>query len=186
MSGRCDGIFQCLDKSDEDDCHLITINKEIYNKDYPPRIEGAPLDVKVYIIIVAIQNIKELNMSFNSKITLALEWSDERVKFSNLKTEDLTNLLGYQKGTEIWIPPLIFNNTKNNIMVVHDPTASLFINKRGTPKMAPRSSVNEDFYYEGSENIFVYRMDYQMTYHCGFYLFRYPFDTQSCQIEVRC
>ena len=185
MSDRCDGIYQCLDKSDEDDCNLITINKEIYNKDYPPRIEGSPLEVKVYVIIVAIQGIKELKMSFNSKLTLALEWYDERVLFSNLKTEDLTNLLGYQKSTEIWIPPLIFNNTKQNEMVVLDQTASLFINKRGTPQMAHRSSVNEDFYYQGSENVFVYRIDYEMTYNCIFDLFKYPFDTQTCEIEVR-
>ena len=123
-------------------------------------------------------------MSFNSKLTLVLEWYDERVTFSNLKTEDLTNLLGYQKSTEIWIPPLIFNNTKQNVMVALDPTASLFINKRGSPKMAPRSSVNEDFHYRGSENVFVYRVDYEMTYNCEFILFKYPFDTQTCQIEI--
>ena len=185
MSGRCDEISQCLDKTDEDDCNLITINKEVYNKAYPPRVEGGLLDVKADIIVVAIRNIKELDMTFNSKITLSMEWSDERVKFSNLKTKDLTNLLGYKKSTEIWIPQLVFNNTRNNFLVLHDPKASLFINKRGNPKMAPHSSVNEDFHYKGSENRFVYKMDYDMTYGCHYDLFKYPFDTQKCQIEVR-
>ena len=185
MSDRCDGIFQCIDKSDEDECKLITINKQIYDKDYPPRKEeGDALDVKVKFIIDAIQNVKELHMTFGSKLTLMLEWHDERVRFSNLKQDDLTNLVGYDKALNIWIPPLIFNNTQENKMVVLDKTASLFVNKRGEPQMAALSSINEDYFYKGSDNILLYRIDYKLTYSCVFRLERYPFDTQTCQIEV--
>ena len=185
MSGRCDGIFQCIDKSDEDECKLITINKQIYDKDYPPRKkEGDALDVKVKFIIDAIQNVKELHMTFSSKLTLMLEWHDERIVFSNLKQEDMTNLVGYDKAANIWIPPLIFNNTQENKMVALDKTASLFVNKRGKSEMAPLSSINEDYFYKGSDNILLYRIDYKMTYNCVFRLERYPFDTQTCQIEV--
>ena len=185
MSNRCDGIFQCIDKSDEDECKLITINKQIYDKDYPPRKEeGAALDVKVKFIIDAIQNVKELHMTFSSKFTLVLEWHDERVRFSNLKEEDLTNLVGYEKASKIWIPPLIFNNTQKNVMVSLDKTASLFVNKRGSHQIAKLSSINEDYFYMGSDNILLYRIDYKMTFSCVFLLQRYPFDTQTCQIEV--
>ena len=185
MDDRCDGIFQCEDKSDGDDCDLFDTDKETYNKDYPPRKEGKPVEVKVNVSIVAIQNIKEIDMTFSTKFTLSLEWYDERIRFSNLKNEDLTNLVGYQNMEKIWIPPLIFNNTKKNIMVVPQPTASLFINKRGNYTVAPPSSVNEDFYYQGSENVFVYKIDYEMTCNCIFNLYEYPFDTQTCEIEVR-
>ena len=184
MTGRCDGIFQCSDKSDEDDCHLITINKEIYNKNYPPRKEENPLDVKVTVIIVAISEVQELHMIFTSKLTLVLEWNDERITFSNLKPEDLTNLIGYERATDIWIPPLIFNNTNKNVVVVHSETASLFVNKRGQAKVESLSSVNENFLYQGSENILEYRIDYEMTYNCVFDLAAYPFDTQTCTIQV--
>ena len=185
MSKRCDGIFQCIDKSDEDECKLITINKQIYDKDYPPRKkEGDALDVKVKFIIDAIQNVKELHMTFSSKLTLMLEWHDERILFSNLKKEDLTNLVGYDKASNIWIPPLIFNNTQENKMVVLDKTASLFVNKRGEPEMAALSLINEDYFYKGSDNILSYWIDYKLTYSCVFRLERYPFDTQTCQIEV--
>ena len=184
MTGRCDGIFQCTDKSDEDDCHLIAINKEIYNKDYPPRKEGHPLDVKVTVIIVAISEVQELHMIFTSKLTVVLEWKDERVTFSNLKPEDLTNLIGHEKATDLWIPPLIFNNTKKNVKVVHSETANLFVNQRGPAKVESLSSVNENFLYQGSENILVYRIDYEMTYNCVFDLTAYPFDTQTCTIQV--
>ena len=184
MTGRCDGIFQCLDKSDEDQCKLININKAIYNKDYPPRKEASPLDVKVTVIIVAIQQVKELHMTFSSKLTLQLEWSDERVTFSNLKPEDLTNVIGYDRFVDVWVPPVIFNNTNQNVMVVHNEYASMFVNKRGTEEVAPLSSVNENHNFQGSENILLYSIDYEMTYNCVFNLESYPFDTQTCQIEV--
>ena len=184
MTERCDGIFQCSDMSDEDDCHLVTINKEIYNKDYPPRHEGHPVKVNVKVIIVAIQQVQELDMTFSSKLTLVLEWYDQRVHFSNLKSKDLTNLIGYEKAADLWIPPLIFNNTKQNVMVALTPTANLFVNKKGKPEMASAASINEDFNYQGSENVFVYRIDYDNTFNCEFDLSKYPFDTQTCQIEV--
>ena len=183
MSGRCDGIPQCVDKSDEDECYLITIDKDLYNKKYPP-IDYKKLDVKVHVMIRSIQQLNELDMTFNSKITLSLEWYDNRVTFSNLKPKDFTNLVEYEKASDIWIPPLVFNNTKEDIKVVLDKKSDLFVNKRGLPIMARRSMVNEDYLYTGAENVFVYRMTYEMTYSCVYNLEAYPFDTQKCQIEV--
>ena len=100
MSGRCDGIPQCLDESDENECNLIIINKDLYNKKYPPRNYQA-LDVKVQVIIISIYQLNELDMTFNSKITLSLEWYDKRVTFSNLKLKDFTNLVEYEKASDL-------------------------------------------------------------------------------------
>ena len=91
-------------------------------------------------------------MTFSSKLTLQLEWSDERVTFSNLKPEDLTNVIGYDRFVDVWVPPVIFNNTNQNVMVVHDEYASMFVNKRGTEDVAPLSSVNENYNFQGSES----------------------------------
>ena len=183
MSGRCDGIPQCLDESDENECNLIIINKDLYNKKYPPRNYQA-LDVKVQVIIISIYQLNELDMTFNSKITLSLEWYDKRVTFSNLKPKDFTNLVEYEKASDLWIPPLIFNNTNEGVKVVVDHIADLFVNKRGLPMMARRSSVNEDYLYAGADNAFVYRISYDLKYNCVYHLEAYPFDTQRCNIEV--
>ena len=183
MSDRCDGIPQCLDKSDENDCNLITIDKHVYNKKYPPR-DYKELDVNVQVTIGSIYQLNEMDMTFSSKISLSLEWYDERVTFFNLKPTDFTNLVEHEKASDIWIPPLIFNNTKENVKVVLDQTAELFVNRRGAPTMVVPSLINEDYQYKGADNIFVYRMNYDLTYNCVYLLKAYPFDTQKCQIEV--
>ena len=185
MSGRCDGMLQCPDRSDEDECNLIKIDKQSYNKAYPPRTaEGRQLSVKVQVILVAIHQVNELDMTFGSELILSLEWYDERVLFFNLKEKELTNLIKYETANDIWIPPLIFNNSKQNMMVILDETSDLFVNKRSLAKMTKRSWINEDYFYKGADNIFVYRLAYEMTHSCQYNLQRYPFDTQTCQIEV--
>ena len=186
MLYRCDGSFNCKDKSDEDFCDRLIIEKGLYNKDYPPKHLGRPVDVKVYINIDAIQNIKEIDMNFNAKFTITLEWFDERLLFSNLNDGNYTNLAKPEKITEIWIPPLIFNNTKKNIMITRDETAGLFMNKMGKPTLPPHSEVYENLYFKGSENVLIYRLDLEMTCDCIFLLQPYPFDKQTCKIEVSC
>ena len=123
-------------------------------------------------------------MDFSAKFTISLEWFDGRLQFSNLNDGKLTNLAAPEKVNEVWIPPLIFNNTKKNIMISRDHTAGLFINKMGKHTMADISSVNENFYFDGSENVLIYRMDYELTCNCIFQLTKYPFDKQTCEIEV--
>ena len=91
MHYRCDGGFNCKDKSDEDFCDLLLIDGR-YNKDYPPQNRGKPVDVTVYSIIESVQNIKEIDMDFNAKFTISLEWKDERLTFSNLKEGDFANV----------------------------------------------------------------------------------------------
>ena len=183
MARRCDGKPQCLDKSDEDECNLITIDKDLYSKKYPP-IDYQELDVKIKVILRSVYQLNELDMTFSSKIGLILEWHDERITFSNLKSEDFTNLVEYEKASDIWIPPLVFNNTKDDWKVVLQRTADLFVNRRGAPEMAGRSSINEDYLFTGADNVLVYRINYDMTYNCVYVLEAYPFDTQKCQIEV--
>ena len=164
------------------------IDKPFYNKAYPPRKEKEdPLDVKVDIILYDIQNVKELDMSFSSELTLDLEWSDERVTFSNLKPgKGRENILGYEVAKDIWIPPLVFNNTRQNKVVGLDETAVLKVRRRGSPKLDKRSSIHGDHFYMGSDNSLIYEIGYEMTFSCVYHLSRYPFDTQICLIEVIC
>ena len=184
MYYRCDGGFDCKDKSDEDFCDLLLIDEGRYNKDYPPLNGGKPVNVTVHFNIESIQNIKEIDMDFNVKFTISLEWTDGRLTFSNLNEGNFVNLASPEKITQIWIPPLIFNNTKENFMISRDTTAGLFMNRMGNPTLPDSSSVYENLYFDGSENILLYRKDLELTLTCNFMLQNYPFDQQTCLIEV--
>ena len=184
MEDRCNEAFDCEDNGDEKECDYFTIDPMTYHKEYPPIIKGRDMNVYVRLIINQLQDIRELDMTFNAKFTLKLGWTETRLTYINLLDTDLKNLVWKENRAKLWIPPLVFNNTDENVMVADQPNAFLFIFKRGNHSNAPLTSVNEDYYYEGSENYLVLWIDYDLTFRCDFQLKHYPFDTQICNIEV--
>ena len=187
MAHRCDKSFDCEDESDEEGCGYFEADPKRYNKQYPPITKGTnqQLDVKVNMEIESLQNIKELDMSFDAKFVLVLEWYDSRLRYKNLLKANIPNLVNEKNRDDIWIPPLVFTNTDDNVAVTDDMTKSIvLINKQAHHTTAPLTSVTEDYYYEGSENSLNLKMDYQLSFHCNFQLQYYPFDTQTCGVEV--
>ena len=182
---RCDNTANCEDASDEEVCDNVLVDPNSYNKKYPPiPEEGMAMEVKVHITIEKLHNIRELDMTYATKFTLTMEWFDSRLSFKNLLDGDLTNLVKEESKSQLWIPPLVFNNTDANIVVTDQTNAILFINKQGNHTIAPLTSIDEDFYYKGEENVLVLMGSHEMTFDCNFQLERYPFDSQICKIEV--
>ena len=188
MSYRCNKIFDCEDQADEEDCDYFEVDDGTYNKKYPPFNGEHGIDVNVLLTVESLQNIKELDMSFDAKFSLTMEWFDSRLRYKNLIDDDyknlLTNLVKEENKEKIWIPELLFSNTDENIKVVNGPRTNLFINKEGLHTIAPLTSLNEDFFYKGSENMLVLNVGYTLSFQCKFQLNAYPFDTQTCMIEV--
>jgi hypothetical protein len=97
----------------------------------------------------------------------------------------LSNIVKDEQKDGTWIPPIIFNNTDKNIMVIESHNPDLFIRRQGNHTNSPLTSVNEDFLYKGSENILDFRVGHKLTFQCDFQLHAYPFDTQVCMIQVK-
>ena len=123
-------------------------------------------------------------MSFTVKFSLRLEWKDERLIFYNLNENPQSNIIDEQNKDKIWIPPLIFNNTFNNLRIKNEESANIFVKKEGNHRDAPLSRVDEDYYYTGSENVLMFHNDYSLELHCNLDLQNYPFDTQTCAIQA--
>ena len=99
------------------------------------------------------------------------------------------NLIGSPEKETLWIPPLIFNNSERNTMVTMDrepgdPVANIMIEKRGNASFAPPVVLDETAFYKGSENLMVYKSEYNLLLSCIYDLGFYPFDTQTCAMEV--
>ena len=116
---RCDQIAQCKDKSDESKCKLIVM--ENYNKNIPPFTVNPTTDeitavsVNISANVIDILKINEVEQAFEVKISLLLTWYDNRLVYHNLKESRMANSPTMKEVEKLWIPRIIFDNTRNKL-----------------------------------------------------------------------
>ena len=192
IDNRCDEISDCFDGSDEDRCEIVLIDQSSYRRQHPPlNVHGnhEPLEVEISFDLFMLSEFVEVTFSYKAKFLLTVKWYDHRLKFANLKDSMFKNLIGSPEKETLWIPPLIFNNSERNTMVTMDrepgdPVANIMIEKRGNASFAPPVVLDETAFYKGSENLMVYKSEYNLLLSCIYDLGFYPFDTQTCAMEV--
>ena len=111
-SSRCDQLPHCKDLSDEANCQLVIL-PEGYVLEYPPFStddEGLPIkvDVMIKMDLLSISDINEVGQTFTTKFKLSISWSDFRINFHNLKSDQNMNSLTADERQSIWVPKLIF------------------------------------------------------------------------------
>ena len=98
MDQRCDQITQCKDKTDEDNCKLVVLDKS-YNSKVPPfSIDPdtkvlVPVKVNVSTSLMNVLAISERDHTIDLKLGITLNWYEYRVLYNNLKTEEALNIL---------------------------------------------------------------------------------------------
>jgi len=106
--------------------------------------------------------------------------------FFNLRrTGNLQNNVGVKEKDEIWIPSLVFDNSVDEKHVKNDEFSSIAVprNAHGIQKI--NEFLQENMEYKGSENDIIYSRTYKMNLVCELEQHNYPFDIQTCSIEVR-
>lgn len=113
--------MDCQDRSDEQNCFKIKVDKESYLKSYPPSpLTPKPgngsideqLEILCHINILNVLDIDEVSAKMTVQLKLTLEWTEPRVDFLNLKTVETSNGLSVDEITVLWMPILVFSNTK--------------------------------------------------------------------------
>ena len=181
MEDRCNRLFDCEDHSDEKNCEIIRMDKDSYIKDMPPFKHGKSVQIHLSILLLSINRI-ELPSTFNAKINLIMEWKDYRLTFVNLQADG--NLLDQESKGMIWIPPLQFKNSQRRTLK-NDEEATISIIRSGKFRLNEIHEVHEARLYKGDENDLRYSRRYQMDFKCKYDLVFYPFDSQSCNIEMQ-
>jgi hypothetical protein len=110
---------------------------------------------------------------------------DWRLLYVNIQdSERHKNIIGKERKDEMWIPYFTFDNSVKEAYIKNDELSSLTIMKRGLGSQKLNSFLQEDFWYNGAENSLVYSRNYKMDFECEFNQLYFPFDTQTCSIQV--
>ena len=115
MEERCNQVPDCRDKSDEMGCRLIRFERS-YNKNIPP-IQRSPLGdpipvaVNVSVNLMKVVHIDETDHSIHLQFQIGLRWTENRVKYHNLKSKTSLNALTLDDVNKLWLPLLVYTNT---------------------------------------------------------------------------
>ena len=85
----CDDLYDCLDRSDERNCSIVTFTEKTSNKNKPPVhfIEGKknPVPVSASVKIYRVFEINEIDSSFDIFFKLQLQWHDKNLREASKK-----------------------------------------------------------------------------------------------------
>jgi hypothetical protein len=112
-------------------------------------------------------------------------WNDKRLQFLNLKKQTMQNRLQHGELKQLWIPKLIYSNTKNSDNTHAElDKASVTVTRKGNFTRSGLHIIDEIEMFEGSANPIMMHQSYTKTFECQYDLQAFPFDTQTCAIEV--
>ena len=183
MDARCNFLYDCPDRSDEWNCEMVSIEKNEYQKNFPPVSNGTKTDVFVGMDIVSISNIDEMARTFTSKLKVSFHWRDQRMTFNNLNPHG--NFLRHSWLHQIWLPPVLFSNTKEFILITEKDDAVVKILRQGPLSLNKASELNEGKTYRGAENDISLTASHQHEFDCSYDLSHFPFDIQKCSIDIK-
>lgn len=121
MIQRCNGRMDCIDRSDEFDCFKLKVDAEANPQSFPPPATGLEnvfgkklpkLPIQCDIEIINILDIDEVSGLISLQIKVTVEWIESRVLFKNLKGAEDLNVLTQDEKDSLWMPTLVFSNTK--------------------------------------------------------------------------
>ena len=154
----------------------MTMNEE-YNLD--------PVRVSVDLLLEDISSINEAKNLIEVKLSTTISWNESRALYYNLKDDQSKNALTDQEKKELWVPKLIFQNSKEKLDTTRRNLKYEFsISRRGD---LCRGDDTEDVeMFLGKENPVVMVLSTTLNIKCSFDFEYFPFDTQVIQRHISC
>ena len=128
-------------------------------------------------------------MYFLIKMNIWLTWMDNRLSFQNLDTDCFENIVPFEMADKIWKPKLIFSNhnerdTERQVLEYNPLSSTLMICRNGNGTKAGISELHEARVYTSNEAVFWLRTSHYTKFNCKFNLYYFPFDRQSCFVQL--
>ncbi|XP_076058520.1 uncharacterized protein LOC143035535 [Oratosquilla oratoria] len=184
FGSRCDLKFDCLDDSDESQCEIVNFPED-YRSKLPPRPRSnSALPISINVSMDTI-NIDTSTMLTSVSYNLKMSWFDNRLTYNNLKSLTRLNTLASDQVDMLWRPVIGFINT-DEIQHTHvDQDAVTVVIRDDTNFKRDFSNSYEVEIYSGDTNHVSTTRKYSTVYTCNFDLVLYPFDIQSCFLQLK-
>ena len=183
MEQRCDQVSNCNDESDENACVTVLV-KDNYNKNIAPFSfdkklnEIVPVNIDISVDVIDVLSIIEVKNEFELKLSLIMEWYDTRITYHNLKKTRSANIPTSNEVQKLWLPYVIFDNTKQNEATVLEGNTKITFTREGNFTRADDDKTHEINIFSGSDNRITFQQVYSKYFKCKYLLQDYPFDTQ--------
>ena len=192
MEKRCDQLSDCRDKSDEENCNILVLEKS-YNKNVPPvsldNGKKEMVNVSVSIDLLTLVDINEPDYSIEIQFAITLQWIENRATYQHLKNDRSLNALTLEDIQQLWLPKVIYENTdqKESTRLGAVPwewETIIVVEKMANGTLTGLDIVDEKEVFEGNANNLVMFQTYTHEFQCIYDLRKYPFDTQTCSINM--
>ena len=183
---RCDKKQDCLDISDEEECRTVAFDEERYKPDEaaPSLKEGSKLEVTLDVVIQNILNIIEVQKIISLKFRLEQKWRDSRLQYYNLKNDEELNTLTFSEKKKIWVPTILFSNTREDFTSKNDEQAFAKVKQHNKGSLLGLETNEDILMYKGSENEMKINRIYEIDFLCDYDMRYYPFDIQVCTLDL--
>jgi hypothetical protein len=182
LNHRCDGVVDCSDESDEEDCYLINTPPS-YRKDDPPKpmTNANASHLQTSVEVINIDFISTIDMTVGITVGIRIKWLDGRLDYFN-PFPNKANVIPTDTLHRIWLPSryLIIENAvlgqieyDNNKRVILHPNVSQNI-KIELPR--------ENRVFNGSTSFLEVFQRMKLKYNCLFDVYKFPFDEQECNL----
>ena len=133
---------------------------------------------------MVIQDIQEVRQYLEMKFKVSLHWLDARLAFYNIKHDENMNSLSLDEQLSLWTPTVVFWNTKDQLRTLNDENTFGSVKREQNGSIIDKT-VNEDIEtYEGSKNTLSMSRVYSIQFFCDYDMAWYPFDQQTCKVEM--
>ena len=184
---RCDQTYNCADESDELKCEYVIL-PSTYNKLLPPRNTNGKTPIRIELVLRELLSINILKETFKLKFSFRSLWTDKRLEYTNLQQQNV-NILEPEDWNDMWVPNFLFDNTQNSLTTFDmtnekDSSVNVILqNPDGIPD--DKSRLVKNFYYLGSDVIISKLNVYTVDFNCNLKWINYPFDIQTCPMQIR-
>ena len=127
----------------------------------------------------------DLQMDITMRFRMWLKWMDNRLDFQNLNEDHFQNEISDLLANELWIPPLVFaNNDEGEVIKYESSPSVIMLIRNGGHAQSPLTQWDEAKVYRSNETQIVLKTVHLMTLNCQFDLYYFPFDDQTCYVQV--